>query len=144
MQGQLIGRLLETREGVLVAPEGQAQRLEEGHQGAGREIGRAVEGHVLEVVRDAAGAVGLIERARRDVKPDANATCGVTVLPDDIGEAVIERARDERRVGRQRLGGSRRAPYADQRYREREYEPCPDNPHTGNGRSVRELGQAKS
>src|SRR3989338_2780320 len=59
-QGELIRGLLETREGILVAAEGNSKRLEEGDQGAGREVGRAVEGHVLEVMGEAAGRVGLV------------------------------------------------------------------------------------
>ena len=106
-QGQLIGGLVKAREGVLVATEGQPERLEEGNDGARREVGRPVERHVLEVVREAPRRFGLVEGARRDVEPDAHAALGVLVRADDVTEPVGQRAHHQRGVGRELgvLGG---------------------------------------
>jgi hypothetical protein len=98
---ELVRGLVEAGEGVLVATEGHAQRLEERDEGAGREVRRTVERHVLQVVRDAALAVGLIERTGVDVDPDGRATGRHGVLLDDVPQAVLQFARDERGIGRQ-------------------------------------------
>ena len=83
-QRELVRRLVEAREGVLVAPERETEGLEERHHGARREVGRAVERHVLEVVREPARGVGLVQRARRDVEPDAHAAFGILVRANDV------------------------------------------------------------
>ena len=104
-QRELIGRLVEAGEGVLVTAEGEAERLEERHHRTGRKIRRAIERHVLEVVREPLGRLRLVERAAAHVQPDAHAPLGIAMRPDDVAQAVGQPARRQRGVGRQRLVG---------------------------------------
>ncbi len=117
-QGELIRGLVEAREGVLIAPEGEPERLEEGNDGARGEIGAAVEGHVLEIVGEALGGVGLVERAGGDVEPDAHPALGIAVLPDDVAEPIGQGARHEGRIGGQLLLGDGRGPRLDRGHEE--------------------------
>src|SRR5262249_43204039 len=121
-KGELIRGLVEAREGVLIAPEGEPERLEERNDGARGEVGAAVEGHVLEVVGEALRGIGLVERAGRYVEPDARAALGIPVSADDVVEPVGQRARDEGGVGGQRLvgadGGARQEEQPDHQHSE--------------------------
>ena len=126
-QRELVRRLIEAREGVLVAPEREAQRLKERHHGARREIGRSVERHVLEVVREAARGVGLVERARGDVEPDAHAALGILVRANDVAEPIGERARHERGIRRQPVVGRPRRDLCTHHHRQHQQDQ--DSPH---------------
>src|SRR6185295_13710483 len=70
-----------------------------GDEGAGGEVGGAVEGHVLEVVGDAALAISLVERAGVHVDPHDGAAGRDGVALDDVAEAVVELAGGEGGVG---------------------------------------------
>jgi hypothetical protein len=124
---ELVRRLIEAREGILIAPEREAEGLKERHHRARREIGRSVERHVLEVVREAARRVGLVERARGDVEPDAHAAFGILVRANDIAEPIGERARHERGIGRQPVFCRRRRDLGTHHHRQHQQDQ--DSPH---------------
>jgi hypothetical protein len=99
-----VRRLVEAREGVLVASERQTHALEEGDHRAGREVLGAVEGHVLEVVRDPALLVGLVERAGGDVQVERRAIRRHRVTPHDVLQPVVQLTGHQPLIGREGLG----------------------------------------
>jgi hypothetical protein len=94
----LVRRLVEARERVLIAPEGEAEGLEERHQRSRREVGGAVERQVLQVVGEPAGGVGLVQRAGGDVQPHADPALGGRVPADDVAETVVQPADEQARI----------------------------------------------
>ena len=82
--------------------EARADRLEERHQLARLEMLAAVEGHVLEKVREAALIGVLLDRAGVDGEAHRDAIGRTLVLADEIAEAVRQPPGLHRRIDRQR------------------------------------------
>ena len=90
------------RVGIDVRAEPRADRLQVLHQLARLELGAAVEGHVLEHVRQAALVVGLVVGAGPHRQTQQDAVAGPRVVADEIDEAVGQASGGDGRVERQR------------------------------------------
>ena len=97
--------------------ETRPDRLEEGHQLARLEVGAAVEGHVLEEVRQASLIVVLLHAADVDGEPQRHAIGRAGVLAEEVAQPVWQAAGANRRIQRQRLGqgGGRRGRWRGRR-----------------------------
>jgi hypothetical protein len=116
---------VETGGGIGVAAETHAHALEKLDERAGRVVLAAVEGHVLEEVRDAALILLLMERTRLDEQAERGAALRLLVGIDHVAHAVGQGAEARRRVSREvaaGLGktGSRRQRGEDERRRQEE------------------------
>ena len=89
-QGQDVRRLIEAGEGVLVLAESQSDGFEVRQQLTGREIFRAVEGHVLQEVRHPFLPVLLVQRPRRYVQPEGNFSRRRRMRPHPVSHAVVQ------------------------------------------------------
>ena len=70
---------------------------------------RAVERHVLQVMRDAALLLGFIQRARAHVNPHNGATRWIGMFHHDVLHAVVQLPRDQRGIaGQLRNCGARK------------------------------------
>ena len=115
---ELVDRLVEARVGVDVRAEVHARRLQEGNPLLLGEVLRAVEGHVLDEVRQAALVVVFEHRPGVDDEPELGAILGLLVDADVVAHAVGQRAdrdpridgngRRQRRVVRTRDDGALR------------------------------------
>jgi len=97
-------RAVEAGEGVRVAAEAHAHALEELDERARRVVRAAVEGHVLEEVREAALVLALMERAGLDDQAQRGPALRLLVGIDDVADAIGQPAEARRRVGRQVAG----------------------------------------
>jgi hypothetical protein len=68
-------------------------------EGAGLEVGRAVERHVLDEVGHALLGVGLDQAAEVHVQAEEDLLLRLGVVHPDVAEAVLERAEVEARIG---------------------------------------------
>ena len=98
---------VERRVGVDVRAEPRAGRFQRRNQLAGLEALRAVEGHVLEEVRQPLLIVLLVYRARLHRQLKADALFRPRVAPDVVFQPVRQRAGRDRRIERDRLGQGR-------------------------------------
>ena len=83
--------------------QARAHRFEVRHELARLEMRAAVEGHVLDQVREALLVVGFVDRSRFDRKPQRDAIGGPAVLTYVELRPVRQRARVHGRVERHRL-----------------------------------------
>ena len=90
---------VEGRVGVGIAAEVHAHALEKLDQGAGRVVGAAVKGQVLEKVGEPALGLGFVQGAGGDDQAQGNASAGFGVGAQGIGETVGQSAHRERGVG---------------------------------------------
>jgi hypothetical protein len=99
-QVEHVDRLFERSVGVDVWPEPRPDRFEVRNELARFEVLAAVEGHVLEEVREPLLIVGLVERAGLHREAQQHTSGGPAVLPDVEGEPIRERAGLDGRVER--------------------------------------------
>jgi hypothetical protein len=97
--------LVERRVGVQVRPEAHAGALEEVHEVGLREAARAVEGHVLDEVRDAELRLVFEDRPGVDDEAELGALLGERVAPDQIAKAVRQAPAAHGAVERKRSVG---------------------------------------
>ena len=95
--------LVEARVGVRVRAEARADRLQERDELARPEMLRAVEGHVLEHVGEAALVLLLEHGARVDGQAQGDAVLRAVVVADVVRDAVREAPAAHRGVERHRL-----------------------------------------
>lgn len=96
--------------GVGIAAEVHAQALEKLDEGAGRVVGAAIEGHVLQEVGEAALALGLVECTGGDDEAEGGAASRLGVGAEGVAQAVGEFAGDDGGIGGEvsRAGGGRK------------------------------------
>ena len=98
-QVELVLRALHPGRCVGVRPEGEAQPFEQSDHLALGHIGRSVEGHVLDEMREAALVIALVERSGGNLHADQRGVLGPVVAPDDIAQPVIEPPEPPSRLG---------------------------------------------
>ena len=95
---QLVDRLVEAGVGVDVRAEAHAGRLQERDDVLLGKVARAVEGHVLDEVRQPALVVVFEHRSGVDHEPELGAVLRLLVGADVVAHAVRERADRDPRV----------------------------------------------
>jgi hypothetical protein len=100
---QHVLRVVEARLRVDVRTELHADRLQEGDDGHLRIVRRAVEGHVLDEVREPALVLVFEHRSGGDDEPQLRALLGFRVGADVIPQPVGERRPDDRGIDGYRL-----------------------------------------
>jgi hypothetical protein len=93
---------VERRRGIDVRAEARADRFEERYQLARLEVLRAVEGHVLEKMREAALVRVFLNGARVDGQPHGDTFFRTVVVADEITQPVRQPPGAHRRVNRER------------------------------------------
>jgi hypothetical protein len=101
---QLVDRFVEAGVRVDVCAEAHTQRLHEVRDVLLREMQRAVEGHVLDKVREPALILVFEHRPCFDDEPKLGARLRQLVLPDVIAQTVRQGAHRDQRVDRDNLG----------------------------------------
>jgi hypothetical protein len=99
---QLVDRFVVARVRIDVGAKARTEAAQYSNQLVFRELLGAVEQHVLEKVRTAALVLGLERCASIDRQPHLDTRARIVVLSDEVPQAVVERARDDRRVDLER------------------------------------------
>ena len=108
--GQLkhVDRFVKGGVGVDVRPHACPRRFQRGNELPRLVALRAVEGHVLEEMRQALLIVRLIDRTRLDHEPENDPLLRPAVLADVVSEAIRQRSGRDRAVERQPIGRGKR------------------------------------
>jgi hypothetical protein len=107
-QLEQVDGLVERRVSIEVRPQARATRLERGDELTRLEVGRPVERHVLEEVREPPLVVRFVNRSGLDRQLQHDALLGSAVAPDVVTQPVRERPGRHGRVERQAIGRSER------------------------------------
>ena len=89
------------RERRAVGPEGEAEALQRGREGAVGVAARAAKRHVLDEVREAELVVALVQRADGHEQPERNAILRLGVGENRVAKAIGQRALAQRRIARE-------------------------------------------